>query len=179
MKKRLQRILSILCVLMLVTGCLMLAASADEPNTIKVITARWDDEDDYEGLRPKGDIIMSINGTDVHLNAGNEWTGSAEAPADAKWTFATVEGYDSPVESGTSDVKVVTYRHNVPTTSVKPSVAPPDRLACHTVAAPTASLRNSAVSVITSLVHTYPCCVQATLRVIPRLNLRPSTAESA
>lgn len=122
MKKRLQRILSILCVLMLVTGCLMLAASADEPNTIKVITARWEDEDDYEGLRPKGDIIMSINGTDVHLNAGNEWTGSAEAPADAKWTFATVEGYDSPVESGTSDVKVVTYRHNVPTTYVKPSV---------------------------------------------------------
>ena len=109
MKKRLQQILSILCVLMLLTGCLVVAASADEPNTIRVITARWDDEEDYEGLRPKGDIIMSINNTDVHLNAGNEWTGSAEAPASAEWTYATVEGYDAPSVSGTSDVKVVTY----------------------------------------------------------------------
>ena len=121
MKKRLQQILSILCVLMLVTGCLVVAASADEPNTIRVITARWDDEDDYEGLRPKGDIIMSINNTDVHLNAGNEWTGSAEAPASAEWTYATVEGYDAPSVSGTSDVKVVTYRHKVETTFVQPS----------------------------------------------------------
>ena len=121
MKQRLQRILSILCVLMLVTGCMVLTASAEDPDVIRVITARWEDEDNYEGLRPTGDIVMTINGTDVHLNAGNEWTGSAEAPASAKWTVAQVDGYTS-AESGTTDVKIVTYTHDVKTTYVKPSV---------------------------------------------------------
>ncbi len=121
MKRRLQRILSILCVLMLATGCMVLTASAEDPDVVKVITVRWEDKDNYEGVRPTGDIVMTINGTEVFLNAGNEWTGSAEAPAGAKWTIASVDGY-TPSESGTSDVKVVTYTHDVKTTYLKPSV---------------------------------------------------------
>ena len=121
MKQRLQRILSILCVLMLATGCMVLTASAEDPDVVKVITVRWEDKDNYEGVRPTGDIVMTINGTEVFLNAGNEWTGSAEAPASAKWTVAQVDGY-TPSESGTSDVKVVTYTHDVKTTYLKPSV---------------------------------------------------------
>ena len=93
MKQRLQRILSILCALMLVTGCMVLTASAEDPDVVKVITVRWEDKDNYEGVRPTGDIVMTINGKEVFLNAGNEWTGSAEAPSGAKWTVAQVDGY--------------------------------------------------------------------------------------
>ena len=67
MKQRLQRILSILCVLMLATGGMVLTASAEDPDVVKVITVRWEDKDNYEGVRPTGDIVMTINGTEVFL----------------------------------------------------------------------------------------------------------------
>ena len=113
MKQRLQRILSILCVLALVTGCLILPAFAEEDQVIKTVTVLWNDGDDYEGLRPKNDesITMKIGGKDIILNESNNWSGETTAPAGATWTLADVAGY-TPSTSGT-DMLTVTYYHPV------------------------------------------------------------------
>ena len=111
MKQRLQRILSILCVLALITGCITLTAFAEEEKVIKVISVQWDDDDNYEGLRP-GSIEVTIAGQPpIVLNSGNNWSGAAEVPADAQWAYDTPEGYERS-ESG-SVAKTVTFRHPV------------------------------------------------------------------
>ena len=119
MKQRLQRILSILCILALMTGCIALTAFAEEEYVTKVISVEWDDDDDYEGLR-KQEVTMTIAGQSVTLNKGNYWTGAAEVPADAEWITENVTGYTKS-EFG-SDIKTVIYRHPVRTTSVTATV---------------------------------------------------------
>ena len=122
MKTRLQRILSVLCALALLTGCLAVAAFAEEaPEDVsRVITVEFDDENDYEGLRPAS-VTMSIAGQSVTLSEANGWVGEATVPEDAAWTIQAVPGY-SASESG-SDVKTVTYRHTVAKTFLTASVS--------------------------------------------------------
>jgi len=117
MKQRLQRILSILCVLALVIGCTALTAFAEEENVTKVITVQWEDEDNYEGLRRN--VTMQIAGKTVELNEGNNWSGEAEVPADAQWTIDVPAGY--AVSEFGSIAKTVIYRHPVKTTAMKPT----------------------------------------------------------
>ena len=119
MKQRLQRILSILCVLALMTGCMALAAFAEEEYVTKVISVQWDDEDNYEGLRP-GSVTMTIAGKSVVLNDGNSWSDTAEVPADATWTVAAQDGYT--VSEFGSASKTVIYRHPVKTTTKDASI---------------------------------------------------------
>ena len=58
--KLMLRILSILCILALVAGCLPFALSEGEaPQVSRVIRVEWSDEDDYEGLRPDA-VTMTI-----------------------------------------------------------------------------------------------------------------------
>ena len=65
MKLRLQRILSILCILALFAGCLSFAVSEGEAEKVsRVIRVEWSDEDDYEGLRPDS-VTMTIEGNTV------------------------------------------------------------------------------------------------------------------
>ena len=54
MKQRLLRILSVLCILALACGCLTLSAFADDD--VKLVTIKWDDDNNYDGLRPETDI---------------------------------------------------------------------------------------------------------------------------
>ena len=119
MKQRLQRILSVLCILALITGCMALTAFAEEEYVTKVITVQWDDEDNYEGLRPES-VTMQIAGQSVVLNDGNNWTGEAEAAADAQWTVAAQTGYT--VSEFGSVAKTVIYRHPVKTTTKTASI---------------------------------------------------------
>ena len=77
MKQRLQRILSILCILALLAGCVTVTAFAAEAeeNVIKAIHVEWEDENNYEGLRPSS-VIASIGTAEpITLNAGNGWSG--------------------------------------------------------------------------------------------------------
>ena len=123
MKKRLQRILSILCMMVLVTGCVSLPAMAEETKaeTVRIITVEWEDEDDYDALRPDH-VDMKIGTTPVTLKADEQWTAEVAAPADASWTLADVEGYMRRA-SADDDMKVVTYTHTVERKDVKGSVS--------------------------------------------------------
>lgn len=109
MKKRLQRILSILCVLALAIAGLTVSAFAEDAEKVtRVITVNWDDEDNYDGLRP-GSVEMRIDGTTVTLSEANGWTGEALAATGASWETAAVNGY-TPSKSG-SELVTVTYMH--------------------------------------------------------------------
>ena len=120
MRNRLQRLLSILCVLALVFGCVSLAAFAEETKEIRIITVEWEDEDNYDALR-KASIEAVIDGQTVVLNDANNWVGQAEATAGAEWVLPDVEGYVRS-KSGT-DVTVVVYRHPVKKVPLSATVA--------------------------------------------------------
>ena len=123
MKQRLRRILSILCILMLTAGCLIIPASAEDGSVSRVIMIEWDDEENYENLRP-GSVEVEIEGGDpakVVLSAKNDWTGESSAPSDAAWSLPELENYWKPVTSG-SDVTIVTYTHNPAKTVVEAEV---------------------------------------------------------
>ena len=111
MKQRLQRILSILCVLALIIGCTALTAFAEEDSVIKVISVEWEDDDNYEGLRRS--VTMQIADKSVELSEANNWSGATEAPAGEKWTIVKPDGYTvSDFGNGSSATKVV-YHHPV------------------------------------------------------------------
>ena len=69
MKKNLQLILSLLCILALAFG---ITAAAAEEMEARVITVVWDDGDNYDGLR--GDVTAKLGDQSVTLTAANGWT---------------------------------------------------------------------------------------------------------
>ena len=99
MKKRLQRILSILCVLALAIGCVSLAAFAEGTDTVRIISVEWADEDDYDALRP-GSVTIKTGEQSVTLKAEDNWTAVVNGPAGVKWEPEAVEGYTYSI-SGT------------------------------------------------------------------------------
>ena len=122
MNLRFQRILSILCVLALVFSCCALTAFAEEAaeKESRIVMVNWEDQDNYEGLRPKS-VTMTIEGQNVVLSADNNWTGEAQA-AGYGWTAEdlTALGYTS--KSSGTDVTVFTYTHVPKTTFLNASV---------------------------------------------------------
>jgi len=109
MKQRLLRILSVLCVLALVCGCMTLSAFAED--TIKVISVQFEDENNFDGLRPIS-LDVSIGGTTITLSDENNWLAEASVASDAEWTVPDVAGYvhNNP---GTAELAVVKYSHDV------------------------------------------------------------------
>lgn len=105
MKQRLLRILSILCILALACGCLTLPAFADDD--VKLVTIKWDDDNNYDGLRPETDITVSYGGTAVQLNEANNWTNAITAKSGTQWVIPDVSGYTTSANG--TDVMVVTY----------------------------------------------------------------------
>ena len=119
MKKRLQRILSVLCMLALVLGCISFASSEGEKE-IQIITVEWTDENDYDALRPAS-VSAKLGDQTVVLNEENDWTAQAAAAAGAEWDAPAPEGYTAAVRK--TDVTVITYTHIVPKTAVSGIVA--------------------------------------------------------
>ncbi len=128
MKKRLQRILSLLCAVALVLGCF--TAFAEEANVQKearIISVEWKDGNDQDGIRPAS-LAASLAGQSVTLSAENGWAGEVSVPVDTEnaWSFATPEGYTAEVMAGV--ITIVVFHHAVsspdegPTTSVTASV---------------------------------------------------------
>ena len=111
MKKRLQRILSILCVLALAIAGLAASAFAENAEKVtRVITVNWVDEDNYDGLRPKSvEMKSGDEPVTVTLSEDNGWTGEALAAADASWTIQPVDSYT--VSTSGTDLVAVTYTH--------------------------------------------------------------------
>ena len=109
MKKHLQRILALLCVLALAFGTMTALAEATEA---KVITVKWVDDNNYDGVRPAS-VAVSLAGKELTLNEANGWTGEVQVPAGTgnEWTYDAVDGY---VSSLSADVlSTLTYTHAV------------------------------------------------------------------
>lgn len=114
MKKHLQRILSLLCVLALVLGTV--SALAEDPSVqydARIITVQWDDGDNYDGLRPAA-VKAALAGQEVELKEENGWAAEAAVPSGSKetWAFETPAGYVASRDEGTEILKV-TFRHAV------------------------------------------------------------------
>ena len=110
MNKRLQRILSILCILTLALGGLTLTALAEENQPNRVITLEWKDEDNYDGFRPD-QVYVGIGDTGVVLSEGNGWTASVYAPEGAGYTAPQVNHYVTTA-TGTDVISITCY-HSV------------------------------------------------------------------
>ena len=120
MKSRLQRILSVLCVLAMLAGCMAVTAFAEEADPVgRAIVVEWDDQDNYEGLRPAA-VDVSIGGEPVQLNEANSWTAEKTVAPDAEWTIPDIAGYDK--KSSGKEVVTVTYTHVPATTSFAATV---------------------------------------------------------
>ncbi len=117
MKKQLRIMLSLLCTLCLVFGCLPLAQA--EEDVYRIVQVEWMDENDYDGLRPES-VTVSLGGKSVSLSADKGWAGEIAAAADAEWLAPKVEGYAVTIDEG--DVTVITCRHGVTKTSVSVNV---------------------------------------------------------
>lgn len=123
MKKHLQRILSLLCVLALSLGSVCaLAEDSSVQYEDRIITAKWMDGDNYDGVRPD-QVEASLAGKTVTLNEENGWTGVVSVPADTdnEWTYDAVDGYAATLSKDA--VSVLTYTRPIaPTVSVSATV---------------------------------------------------------
>jgi len=113
MKKNLQLILSLLCILALAFG---ITAAAAEEMEARVITVVWDDGDNYDGLR--GDVTAKLGDQSVTLTAANGWTGAVEVPVgtEASWSIDTPTGYVLAIQKTENGITTVKYNRLVPDT---------------------------------------------------------------
>ena len=91
MKKHLQLILSLLCVLALAFG--ITAALADD-NEARIITVQWSDNNNYDLLRPDHVTVSLAGSAPLRLDDTNGWSGEVSVPAGTAndWTYDSVEG---------------------------------------------------------------------------------------
>lgn len=110
MKKHLQTILSLLCIMALVFGTFTALA---EGNVSKVITVKWSDGDNYDQLRP-AQIKAKLFGQEVVLNEANGWTGEVSVPEGTDpsgWEYDDVNGYAASLDAG--DISELLLSHAV------------------------------------------------------------------
>ena len=123
MKKQLAKLLSLLCVLALATGCLAGAALAeDTPKESRIITVEWLDNNNEDGLRPDSLSAKLNNSTPITLDSGNGWTGEVLVPVGLtgeNWDISAPAGYSKTpaTVSGDDSVARVSFSHTRATTS--------------------------------------------------------------
>ena len=100
MRKRLQQVLSFLCVLALAFGCAAIA-QADGG----IATVRWADDNNADGLRPDSVTIGSAT-----LNVANGWTATVD---DTAAVPAAVPGYTTSKAVDANGLVTLTYTHVV------------------------------------------------------------------
>ena len=118
MKKHLQLILSLLCVLALVFG---ITAAMAEENEARIITIKWYDGNNSDNIRPAS-VTASLAGQEVELTADNGWSAEVTVPAATSndgWQMVNVpDGYT--VEWDRDAITVAKLYHNpAQTTSVQ------------------------------------------------------------
>ena len=120
MKSRLQRILSVLCVLAMLAGCIALTAFAESADPVsRAIVVEWVDQDNYEGIRPAS-VDMIIDGQTVQLTEANGWTAETKVAPGSEWQIPDVQDYEKKFTG--NEVVTVTYTHVPATTSFTASV---------------------------------------------------------
>ena len=108
MKKHLQTILSLLCIMALVFGTFTALA---EGNVSKVIVVKWSDGDNYDQIRPP-QIEATLAGQKTILNEANGWAGEVSVPADTDpngWSYETPAGYTANLDAG--DISELSLTH--------------------------------------------------------------------
>ena len=124
MKKHLQRLLSLLCVLALALGCVCaLAEDSSVQYDDRIITVKWSDGNNYDGIRPDH-VEATLAGQKAVLNEENDWTGVVSVPTGTEndWTYDAVEGYAATLSKGA--ISVLTYSRPIaPAISVSATVA--------------------------------------------------------
>ena len=112
MRKHLQRIVSLVCVLALAFS--IIPAMAEEYDA-RVITAKWKDGDNQDGFRPDH-VDATLAGQTVTLNEDNGWTAEVSVPADTGngWTYDTPNGYAATLDEGA--ISVITYNRPIAAT---------------------------------------------------------------
>ncbi len=120
MKSRLQRILSVLCVLAMLAGCMAVTAFAEEADPVsRAIVVEWNDQDNYEGIRPAS-VDMIIDGQTVQLTEANGWTAETKVAPGSEWQIPDVQDYEKKFTG--NEVVTVTYTHVPATTSFTASI---------------------------------------------------------
>lgn len=115
MKSRLQRILSVLCVLAMLAGCMAVTAFAEQEEPVsRAVVVEWNDQDNYEGLRPAY-VNAFIGGETVQLSEANGWTAEKKVEPGYKWETDPLPDYEMKVVG--NEVVTVTYTHVPATTS--------------------------------------------------------------
>ena len=110
MKKHLQRIVSLVCVLALAFS--IIPAMAEEVLDARVISVKWKDSGNQAGYRPD-EVSATLAGETVLLNEENGWTAEVSVPVstDNEWAVETPEHYTATLEKGA--ITYVTF--NCPT----------------------------------------------------------------
>ena len=129
MRKHLQRILSLLCVLALAIGAVTaLAQGSTGDQVVRIITIKWVDGNNYDQLRAEVTAQMGEDGPIATMNEGNGWTDLVMVPAGTPatdWTNITIpDGYSmSPVYGETTVVTLSRPEANpAPTANVTGTV---------------------------------------------------------
>ena len=121
MKNHLQRILSLLCVLALVLGCA--SAFAEDPtqqSVTHVITLVWEDNNNFDGIRPSSVSAQFGTQPAVTLNEANGWTAGVTVAegTDGSWSYDTTTGYTHPnpadATDATTHITTLYLRHDIP-----------------------------------------------------------------
>ena len=108
MKKNLQRILIMLCVLALAFG---VTAGWAEEKEARIITIKWIDDNNADQLRP-AEITAKLDDQTAALTAANGWTGEVTVSATIgnNWTFTGVpSAYSQDLKQGAVSVLELTY----------------------------------------------------------------------
>ena len=123
MRKRVQSFISVLCALALLLGCVPAAmAESTDAVAVSVISVRWDDVNNQDGLRPAAITAALYGGgaeyDKVTLNEENNWTGMLAAPAYAgetpvsyQWKLDAPAGYAAQVEAAKDGTTAATLSH--------------------------------------------------------------------
>ena len=123
MKQRLHQFLSVLCALALILGCVSVSAMAEE-KTDKVILVTWQDDNNYDGLRPSKLTVKLGDGENnsVELNEENGWAGALSGKDTDEWSVPDVENgkYVKSVTQG--NPTTVLFIHNVEKDDVSATV---------------------------------------------------------
>ncbi len=118
MKKNLQLILSLLCILALALGITAVAAEEAKEMEARVITVLWEDGDNYDGLR--GNVTAKLgDNKPVTLTAANGWTCADEVPvgSEATWAITPPTGYTSGTPTTKDGITTITFYRSVPKTT--------------------------------------------------------------
>lgn len=125
MKKRLQQILSLLCILALALGCVTTAALAEQQTESRIIAVQWEDGSSPDDNRPEIAVAYSAAGFSTTLNKANEWKAevSVTAGTTGDWTWTTPDGYTVQANKVNDIATVLTVRaKSAATTSESASV---------------------------------------------------------